>query len=240
MRRLVIPAVVVVTLTALTVSGAYLLKGKLPISNPASAEPEQSPEHASSLAMETFDNLRLSATVPGGWRIVAGSGRFAVAAVPNRANKSGQFGATGSASSVMVCRPLPPRHATNLTFKLDLRLDAAKPHDLLFVDVGPGARPLAAAVGVDHTGRFAYLDGGKQVSTAGALSPKSWYQMTLVLRLASTTYDWQVVGPGRSMVFRRLNIRWNPGTWKGAYSLCLTAPPGPATRLYVDNLEVFG
>ena len=117
----------------------------------------------------------------------------------------------------MVCRPLPPRHATNLTFKLDLRLDAAKPHDLLFVDVGPGARPLAAAVGVDHTGRFAYLDGGKQVSTAGALSPKSWYQMTLVLRLASTTYDWQVVGPGRSMVFRRLNIRWNPGTWKGAY-----------------------
>src|SRR5437764_410990 len=109
MRRLVIPAVVVVTLTALTVSGAYLLKGKLPISNPASAEPEQSPEHASSLAMETFDNLRLSATVPGGWRIVAGSGRFAVAAVPNRANKSGQLGATGTASSVMVCRPLPPR-----------------------------------------------------------------------------------------------------------------------------------
>jgi hypothetical protein len=240
MRRLVIPAVVVVMLTALTVSGAYLLKGKLPTSNPASAEPEQNPEHASSLAMETFDKLRLSATVPGGWKIVAGSGRFAVAAVPNRANKSGQLAATGSASSVMVCRPLPPPHAKTLTLKLDLRLDAPKPHDLLFLEVGPGARPLAAAVGVDHAGRFAYLDGGKQVSTAGPLSPKSWYQMTLVLHVTSTTYDWQVVGPGRSVVFRRLNIRWNPRTWKGAYSVCLTAPPGPGTRLYVDNLEVLG
>jgi hypothetical protein len=240
MRRLVIPAVVVVMLIALTVSGAYLLKGTLPISNPASATPGQTPEHSSSLASETFDKLRVSAAVPGGWKIVAGSGRFSVAAVPNRANKSGQLVATGSSSSVVACRALPSPHGATLTLSLDLRLDAAKPHDLLVLEVGPGTRPLAASVGVDRRGHFGYLDGGKQVSSDRPLSPKTWYQMTLVLHGASKTYDWQVLGQDGSVMFRRLNMRWNPGVRQGVDSLCLTAPPGPGTKLYVDNLEVLG
>jgi hypothetical protein len=232
MRRIVLPAVVVVGLAALTIVGLSFMSEMLQGPGPARAE------GGTVLMTETFDRLALQASVPGGWRIVGGSGRLSVAAVPSRSNKSGRLVATGSSGSAVACRSLPGAVGTTLTVNLALRLDGAQPRDLLLVEVGAGARPLAAALGVDRAGRIMFLDGGSEVSVIRTLSANTWYQVSFGIHMASKTYDVQLVAADGSVVFRSMDVRWNPGARTGTTSICLTAPSGPGSSLYFDNLEV--
>ena len=237
-RRIAIPAIAVMALAAVTLSGGYLLKEMLPTPSGATAELNPEPPRPWSV-MEAFDNLPLTSAIPGGWEIVSGSGRFSVDVVPTSVNRSGRLEATGDDEAVVACRALSPPNTRTLTLSLDLSVDAAKPHDVLFLAVGPGPRPLAATVGIGHSGRFTVVDGSEEVTFDNSLEPKTWYQMTLVLHAATRTYDWEVGRLGGS-VFSRIGMHWSPFLPEERYFLCLSAPPGPGTRLYVDNLQVSG
>ena len=65
-----------------------------------------------------------------------------------------------------------------------------------------------------------------------------WYRSTIVLQLASHTYDWTVTTATGQAVARLTGVHWRDAGIQAVDTLCIQSPHGRGASILLDDTEV--
>ena len=192
------------------------------------------------LLHDTFDPWTIGTHPPPGWTASPesrGTGLVEVVGIPTKVHRSLLVRTTSAAGSIRACTTFAPTSTGTITVTELFQLGGIGTSDTTVGSVrGPGGE--AASVRVTRHHLLAYYDGTRKVTTAIALRTGVWYGSTVVIRLASHTYDWTVTNAAGRAIARVSGIHWRQAAIPAVDTLCTQAPDGRGASILLDDTEV--
>ena len=191
------------------------------------------------LRVDSFDPWTVG-TNPPTWVVSGesgGRGRAAIVAVPSNADRSLRLVSTSATGSVRSCTTFPPTATGVVTISSLVRLGRLGGSDATVASVrGPGGEAVSARV--TRHGLLAYYRGALKITTVHGFRAGVWYRSTVVVHLATHTFDWTIAIPtGRSISTVR-GIAWRDPAIPSVDTLCVQTPLGLGTSIVLDNVMV--
>jgi len=209
-------------------------------SGPASSPPPAPADARTILLHDTFDPWAAGTRSPGGWVASpqsGGAGRLEVVDIPSKTKHSLLIRTTSLAGSIRACTSFAPTATGTVSVTELFQVTGIGTSDTTIGSVrGPGGE--AASVRVTRHQLLAYYSGARKVTTAALIRAGLWYRSTIVIKLASHTYDWTVANAAGKAIVRIAGSHWRQAAIPAVDTLCAQAPQGRAGSILLDDTEV--
>ena len=206
-----------------------------------SGSPPPIPASAPTILLhDTFDPWAAGTHPPPGWLCSpqsGGAGLVEVVGVPTKVRHSLLVRTTSPTGSIRACRSFAPTSTGTITMTERFQLAGIAASDTTIGSVrGRGGE--AASVRVTRNHLLAYYDGTRKVTMSIVLRSGIWYRSTIVLQLASHTYDWTVTTATGQAVARLTGVHWRDAGIQAVDTLCIQSPHGRGASILLDDTEV--
>ena len=209
--------------------------------SPSASSPPPAPAVGGTILLhDTFDPWTIGTRSPRDWVAsprFGGAGLVQVVAGPSPTRHALLVRTTSLAGYMRVCSSFASTAQGTVAVTELFELTGVAKSDTVIGSIrGPHGE--AAAVDVTRHQLLAYYDRATKVTTSIALRPGFWYRSTIVLRLASHTYDWTVANAAGRVIARVTGIHWREAATTALDTICVQAPKGRGGSIALDDVEV--
>jgi hypothetical protein len=201
--------------------------------------PTGSPAGGTDVLSTSFDPLAPGRPLDPGWTrdSLDPDGTVAVATFTSPTDHSARAVAGPTGADLQVCRLFAPASGGDLSVEVDVLLDGPAIGSAVLTSIRGDDE--VANVRLGSNGRFGYTAGALRPTLELRASSGVWYRSSLVVHLATKTYDWQLRDRASGAVLHTQSaIPWASTVPSSVERLCLRTPEGPGASLVFDNLRI--